>query len=487
MVTAGYFHLVGLLKRPILNTPYGPYWSHLTFSYLLLRHHNAELRRFSTASSEWDSPPELSGESAYDILGIPETSSFDEVKLSFRKLAKETHPDLASSEDSEASKRFLQIVAAYEILSDPNKRAVYDEYLLAQRSVELNYVRRVSSSGYHMYATYANTTKEMEVVEWLRWYRQAVKDILSEKKAIGGSGYFDVLQKDFYSAIHAAYYGPDVEPIDLLPDRFEAEERSTDDTPDVLHLVSGRDLFGVIRISDKAPELSGADYRNLLYGESLSSDSCSLVDELGMNRDRGIGQKDVQIGLNDMEHNTPDAYKNLELHIFGQLVATATRVPPGSSSSEMQNEESEDKIYVCLGSCEERLHLRKGFCQDDSSNGDVSSDLLGRVIGLGNDAEESSCSVYDRRGKKTHMILKHRTLLVKHMHWFQIRDEVSVCECRCTRARLPPSKFWLFEPRCSMHDIGGWYVETYGLDKKRRNVPSQRHWNGFEAALHPEK
>lgn len=80
---------------------------------------------------------------------------------------------------------------------------------------------------------------------------------------------------------------------------------------------------------------------------------------------------------------------------------------------------------------------------------------------------------------------------VKHMNWYRIGDKVSVCECRCTRARLPPSKFWLFEPRCGTHDIGGWYVETFGRNKKGQTVPSQRYWDGldtnhqFDKRLHP--
>lgn len=63
---------------------------------------------------------EFSGaENAYEVLGVPENSSFEEIKDSFRKLAKETHPDLVSSSDSDAadSKRFVQILAAYEVRS----------------------------------------------------------------------------------------------------------------------------------------------------------------------------------------------------------------------------------------------------------------------------------------------------------------------------------------------------------------------------------
>jgi len=69
---------------------------------------------FSSASeSDWTDFPV---ENAYELLGVSETSSFTEIKASFRKLAKETHPDLAeSSHDSSASRRFVQILAAYEV------------------------------------------------------------------------------------------------------------------------------------------------------------------------------------------------------------------------------------------------------------------------------------------------------------------------------------------------------------------------------------
>uniref|UniRef100_A0A453LVP7 Uncharacterized protein n=1 Tax=Aegilops tauschii subsp. strangulata TaxID=200361 RepID=A0A453LVP7_AEGTS len=50
-------------------------------------------------------------------------------------------------------------------------------------------------------------------------------------------------------------------------------------------------------------------------------------------------------------------------------------------------------------------------------------------------------------------------------------------------------RFWLFEPRCYMHDTGGWYIETFGRDKKGRTTPSPRHWHGVnehsEKRLHP--
>ncbi|GFQ04572.1 hypothetical protein PHJA_002601100 [Phtheirospermum japonicum] len=47
-------------------------------------------------------------------------------------------------------------------------------------------------------------------------------------------------------------------------------------------------------------------------------------------------------------------------------------------------------------------------------------------------------------------------------------------------------RFWLFEPRSVMHDIGGWYIETFGRDNKGKTVPTQRYWDGLDTNAHCE-
>jgi curved DNA-binding protein len=61
----------------------------------------------------------------YDILGIPRTSSADDIKKTYRKLARKYHPDLNKTAGAEA--RFKEIGEAYEVLSDPTKRSRYDQ------------------------------------------------------------------------------------------------------------------------------------------------------------------------------------------------------------------------------------------------------------------------------------------------------------------------------------------------------------------------
>ncbi|KAL2906399.1 Chaperone protein DnaJ 2 [Bienertia sinuspersici] len=439
--------------------------------------------------------PEFSDiENAYEVLGVREDSSFEEIKISFRKLAKETHPDLVSSSETHAadSKRFVQILAAYEILSEPTKRALYDHYLLSTRHTAQKHSRQGSS--YQMYASDVTTTKQMEVVEWLKWYRYAMKDILSERSLPSGTGYFDVLQREFYSAIHSAYFGPEILSLDLLPDCFEAEERSICETPEVLHLVSGRDLFGIVRIAEGVPEIPDVSHK-VLTTDHRDLNLCQPADSSSCWKDYSNNEaaEFSQNNITGIKFHASDAYKDLELHVCGRLVALGTRVPPKDpaatkdSSDEFDEDPSLDKIHVFLSSDEELAHVNRFHFIKSSLHGSVSKVLLGTICGLGTNPDESSCYVYNSSGSKTHVVLKHRTPLVKHMHWFQLGDEVSICECRCTRARLPPSKFWLFEPRCCTHDIGGWYVETYGRNRKTKTVPSQRHWDGFDAHEEFEK
>jgi molecular chaperone DnaJ len=62
----------------------------------------------------------------YEVLGISRNASDDEVKRAFRRLAKQYHPDANKEEGAES--RFIEINEAYEVLSEPQKRAAYDRY-----------------------------------------------------------------------------------------------------------------------------------------------------------------------------------------------------------------------------------------------------------------------------------------------------------------------------------------------------------------------
>src|SRR5210317_554485 len=61
----------------------------------------------------------------YAVMGVDRDATQDEIKRSYRKLARKYHPDVSSEPDAEA--RFKEVGEAYEVLKDPEKRAAYDQ------------------------------------------------------------------------------------------------------------------------------------------------------------------------------------------------------------------------------------------------------------------------------------------------------------------------------------------------------------------------
>ncbi len=61
----------------------------------------------------------------YAIMGVSRNATQDEIKRSYRKLARKYHPDV--SDDPQAEERFKEVGEAYEVLKDPEKRAAYDQ------------------------------------------------------------------------------------------------------------------------------------------------------------------------------------------------------------------------------------------------------------------------------------------------------------------------------------------------------------------------
>src|SRR3979411_1474096 len=63
----------------------------------------------------------------YEVLGVEREANDQEIKKSFRQLARELHPDV-NAHDPDAEEKFKEAAEAYEILSDAERRATYDRY-----------------------------------------------------------------------------------------------------------------------------------------------------------------------------------------------------------------------------------------------------------------------------------------------------------------------------------------------------------------------
>src|ERR671935_3291446 len=62
----------------------------------------------------------------YEVLGVPRGADDGAIKKAFRSLARELHPDVSEAPDAE--ERFKEIVEAYEVLSNAERREIYDRY-----------------------------------------------------------------------------------------------------------------------------------------------------------------------------------------------------------------------------------------------------------------------------------------------------------------------------------------------------------------------
>ena len=68
-------------------------------------------------------PKEVDNSKFYDLLGVEKTATYDEIKKAFRKKALKEHPDRGGDKE-----KFQELQGAYEVLSDKEKRDLYDKY-----------------------------------------------------------------------------------------------------------------------------------------------------------------------------------------------------------------------------------------------------------------------------------------------------------------------------------------------------------------------
>ncbi|KAF5746289.1 chaperone protein dnaJ 20 chloroplastic-like isoform X1 [Tripterygium wilfordii] len=116
----------------------------------------------------------------YDLLGTSETATLSDIKRAYKKLARKYHPDLSPPDRvEENTKVFIQVREAYETLSDPNVRALYDMDMARGRGLHLPY-----SAGKKF--TYKQGL-DYEKDAWKNWWQIQLRELHRRSKN-GDSG-----------------------------------------------------------------------------------------------------------------------------------------------------------------------------------------------------------------------------------------------------------------------------------------------------------
>src|SRR5262245_31426615 len=82
----------------------------------------------------------------YDVLGVSWKANDDQIRAAFRRSVKTCHPDLHAG-DRNAERKLREVLAAYEILRRPQRRAIYDRLLRAERSARVQHIALTAFTG----------------------------------------------------------------------------------------------------------------------------------------------------------------------------------------------------------------------------------------------------------------------------------------------------------------------------------------------------
>ena len=116
----------------------------------------------------------------YSVLGVAKSADADEIKKAFRQLARKHHPDVNPG-DKAAEDKFKEINEAYEVLSDKDKRAKYDQY-----GQYWNKAGAPSPSG----GGYGRGASDFDDVEFGKYgnFDEFINDLLGRMNNGGGAG-----------------------------------------------------------------------------------------------------------------------------------------------------------------------------------------------------------------------------------------------------------------------------------------------------------
>lgn len=265
-------------------------------------------------------------------------------------------------------------------------------------------------------------------MEWLKYYRHKVTTAVHRKEIGVGGGLLEHMRGEAGSALRKAYHGPPVYEENGIPACFEAEERAQSCATDILQLVSGHNLFGFVRCYQK-PLLGSSnmlhphldDGRNLGDAddtlrrnvEHSNSDSpCRKTDDAHGHQCRTHSMLDVRQHTDWHGENGGSEYADLELHVFGKVIARASRLRQ-QENDEMRGESTttiRDSVFVYLTLEEASDHA--GDPDGGLWSSHPETGFLGTIYGLGQTNLRKVCTVHGPDGNLTHRIVQHQTPMV---------------------------------------------------------------------------
>ena len=429
--------------------------------------------------------------------------------------AKIIHPDATPHHDSSAHNRkegWVELLTAYQILSDTRSRHLYD---LSRSSSSSSFLRQAAASGVK-HGIHEDVEIDLNWNLGRAWTHPSNKNQENNNNNNDGKNSSKTttvldhlksnLESDWHVAIRHAYLGPRLDDLEhgQFPDCFEADERATDTTNEVLQLVSGRQELGSVRLRtasmlsesekkawlgqgecnytgvEKDPALLAAFEVAGLTPPNKSEQKQSEEDDAQTKH--FSSRKETETAPQDKTNNikTSRQPQIVDLYLDDELIATAVSRPaavaasPATTLQEAEEKENDDESIQGV--------LSTYFYRGDS----LIAQLIEEEPSLATTRRYSASKLLDPSGQHIFSILRNTTPLVRHITFVAEhtttaspspqKESTNISNvnlvkkktvvARAQRAWLPPSSLWLFKPRSYDHDIGGWVISWAGESQR---------------------
>ena len=144
----------------------------------------------------------------YDVLGVSNTATNSEIKKAYKTLVKKYHPDVFEGDKSVADSKIKQLNEAYEVLSNADERAKYDESLLAvsdESTTSSNDYSNSQSTDYDIYKKYDDLYKYDYYKKYTTNYYGVSRDDLHKEKSKATYQNRRVQDSDFFMGSRAKF------------------------------------------------------------------------------------------------------------------------------------------------------------------------------------------------------------------------------------------------------------------------------------------